>query len=213
MLRKESPINTSMIEPGACALEYLDGLKAVLDSLSINDLDTLIQNLQQAYEQGNQIFIIGNGGSAATASHMACDLAKTVLGSNAISIYRRFRAIALTDNVPLLTAWGNDVSYETIFAEQLRNLSNQGDLLLVITASGNSPNIVEAVKAAQELGVKSIGLLGFTGGVVKGMLDHSILVNSNSYGHVEDAHMILTHMITDYFKQALASSSAVAITP
>jgi D-sedoheptulose 7-phosphate isomerase len=116
---------------------------------------------------------------------------------------RRFRAIALTDNMPLITAWGNDSSYELVFAEQLRNLAHNDDLLVVITGSGNSTNIVEAVRVARQLGLSTIGLLGFEGGVVKGMLDHSIVVASNNYGYIEDAHMVLNHLVTEYFKRAI----------
>jgi len=176
----------------------------VVDSLPIDDVQAIIGDLSAAHKQGKQIFIAGNGGSAAIASHMACDLAKTVLGTSTGTRAKRFRVIALTDNVPLITAWANDVGYETVFAEQLRNLATSGDLLVVITGSGNSPNIVAAVKAAKELGLQSTGLLGFDGGIVKDLLDSCVIVKSNNYGHVEDAHMILTHLITDYFKKVLA---------
>ncbi|HZS90920.1 MAG TPA: SIS domain-containing protein [Chloroflexota bacterium] len=182
------------------APEYLAGLKAVLDSLSLDSIQTVVEYLSDAYRHDRRIFVAGNGGSAATASHMACDLAKTVLGHTAISPVRRFKVTALTDNVPLITAWGNDASYETIFAQQLRNLASRDDLLVVITGSGNSPNIVEAVKAANELGLKSLGLLGFDGGVVRELLDCAIVVNSANYGYLEDAHMALNHLFTAYFK-------------
>jgi D-sedoheptulose 7-phosphate isomerase len=185
-------------------MEYRTGLKAVLDALPVDDVNVFIRHLHDAYEHNRQVFIIGNGGSAATASHMACDLGKTVLGAADNPPARRFRVIALTDNVALITAWGNDVSYQSVFAEQLRNFANKGDLLVVITGSGNSTNIVEAVKAAQELGLISVGLLGFSGGVVRKLLDHSVVVDSDDYGYIEDAHMILTHLATAYFKKALA---------
>jgi D-sedoheptulose 7-phosphate isomerase len=184
------------------SLRYLGGMKAVLDALPLDGVDTLIAYLSDAYQHGKQVFVVGNGGSAATASHMACDLAKTVLGKATDRQDRRFKVIALTDNVPLITAWGNDVSYDTVFAEQLRNLANPGDVLLVITGSGNSPNIVQAVRAARELGVTSIGLLGFDGGSVRTLLDHYVIVASRSYGYVEDAHMVLNHLITAYFKES-----------
>jgi D-sedoheptulose 7-phosphate isomerase len=193
------------IDARMCIQEYRDGLKAVLDSLAMDDIHDFIAYLEQAYEDGRQLFIIGNGGSAATASHMACDLAKSVLGRSSEAGARRFRAIALTDNMPLVTAWGNDVCYELVFAEQLRNLAHSGDLLVVITGSGNSSNIVEAVRAARQLGLTTIGLLGFEGGVVRELLDHSITVASDNYGYIEDAHLILNHLVTDYFKQVIGS--------
>ncbi len=192
-----------------CIFEYRAGLKETLDALSIGDVEKVIAALEEAYAQGRQVFIIGNGGSAATASHMACDLAKTVLGKSPHPQTRRFRVLALTDNVPLLTAWGNDVSYHTVFAEQLRNLANPGDLLISITGSGNSPNIVEAVRAAKELGLESIGLLGFDGGAVREMVDKAVIIRSDNYGYIEDMHMILTHLITHFFKQAVAASQPV----
>ncbi len=181
---------------------YLVGLHATLNRLRHDDVQAFVQSLHDAYEQGNQVFVIGNGGSAATASHMACDLCKTVLGKE-YDREKRFRVIALTDNVPLLTAWGNDVGYETIFAEQLRNFAQAGDLLVVITGSGNSPNIVAAVNAARLLGLRTVGLLGFNGGDVRQVLDRAIIVESDNYGYIEDAHMILTHLVTAYFKQTL----------
>lgn len=185
------------------ALEYLADLKSVVESLPLADVEAIIASLTEAYKQGRQIFIIGNGGSAATASHMACDLGKTVLGKGIEASTKRFRVIALTDNMPLITAWANDTSYETVFAEQLRNLANRGDWLVVITGSGTSPNIVEAIKVARRLGLKSIGFLGFDGGIVKELLDQCVIVESDNYGHIEDIHMILTHLVTAYFKQAL----------
>lgn len=196
-------MSNALVDTQECILEYLTGLKAAVDSLSIGDVHAVIEYLLDAYAQGKQIFIMGNGGSAATASHMACDLGKTVLGDGAKTQAKRFKVIALTDNVPLITAWGNDASYETVFAEQLRNLANSGDLLIVITGSGNSRNIVEAVKAAKELGLQSVGLLGFDGGIVKQLLDQCVVIASDNYGYIEDAHLILNHLITAYLKKVL----------
>lgn len=183
--------------------EYLTGLKAVLDALPRDALCAIVDMLARAYEEGRQVLVIGNGGSAATASHMACDLQKTILGTPPRRDVRRFRIIALTDSVPLLTAWGNDAGYDTVFAEQLKTVANEGDLLVVITASGNSPNILEAVRIARELGLHTIGLLGFGGGKVKDLLDRAVVVPSDHYGHVEDVHLVLNHLITAYFQQLL----------
>jgi D-sedoheptulose 7-phosphate isomerase len=180
---------------------YLAGLKDVLDSLPTDDICSVIAGLHTAREEGRQVFIIGNGGSAATASHMACDLAKTVLGARPQPHLKRFRVMALTDNVPLLTAWSNDESYDKIFSEQLRALAGPGDVLIAITGSGNSANIIEAVNVANDLEMTTIGLLGFDGGALKSLVHWHILVNSDNYGYVEDAHMTLTHIITSHFKQ------------
>lgn len=181
--------------------DYKEGFSKVVQAIEPADVAVAAELLRAAFERGRQIIIAGNGGSAATASHMACDLAKTTLGKGAELPARRIRVVALTDNVPLLTAWGNDVGYDCVFAEQLRNLAGAGDLLVVISASGNSPNIVAAVRTARELGMQSLALLGFEGGAVKSMADHSIVVRSTHYGFIEDAHSMLSHLLTDYLKQ------------
>jgi len=198
-------VNVSAPDVRAEIRQHVTDLKAVLDSVPVDDVRGMIEALHHAYDQGRHVFVIGNGGSAATASHMACDLAKTTLGRPIRPAAKRFKIIALTDNVPLLTAWGNDASYETIFAEQLRNVANRGDLLIAITASGNSLNIVEAVKAARELGLQSIGLLGFDGGQVKELVDQAVVIDSDNCGHVEEVHMVVNHLITAHFQRAMSS--------
>ncbi len=147
--------------------DYKTGFNAVIDNMDANAIAGASDCLRAAFETGSRVFIAGNGGSAATASHMACDLAKTTLGKSTTLPTKRIKAIALTDNMPLITAWGNDVSYDCVFAEQLRNLAEAGDLLVVISASGNSPNVIEALKAAKEIGMKTVGLLGFEGGMLR----------------------------------------------
>ncbi len=181
--------------------DYKASFNAVLDAIAPEQIEVAAEQIRLAFEAGRQIFIAGNGGSAATASHMACDLAKTTLGKGASLPARRIKAIALTDNVPLLSAWGNDVGYECVFAEQLRNLASAGDLLVLISASGNSPNIVRAARVARELGLRTLALLGFEGGTVRSLVDHSIIVRCSHYGYVEDAHSVISHLITDYLKQ------------
>jgi D-sedoheptulose 7-phosphate isomerase len=183
---------------------YLAGLVSVLESMPIDDVEAVIGSLWTAFDEGRRVFIAGNGGSAATASHMACDLSKTTLGNDPDPRGKRFRVVALTDNVPLLTAWANDASYEVAFAEQLRNLAAPGDLLVVISCSGNSPNVVEAVRAAADLDMSSIALLGCEGGLVRRQVDHALVIPSDNYGYVEDAHMILNHLITAHFKKRLS---------
>ena len=187
----------------ADATQYIQGLKRVLDTLSLDDLNAIVECLHAAYVRGSQVFIIGNGGSASTASHMACDLGKTVLRKAPDPYAKRFRVVALTDNVALLTAWANDTSYDTVFAEQLWNIASPGDVLIAISASGNSPNIAKAVNAARELGMTSIALLGFDGGVVKKVADMTMVVDSSNYGYVEDAHLVLNHLITSHLQDRL----------
>lgn len=182
---------------------HLDGLSRSLADLDLEAVEGLIDILEGAYAQGRTVFLIGNGGSAATASHMASDLAKTVLGKHHDRLAKRFRVVALNDNVPLMTAWANDERYETIFGEQLKNLARRGDVLIVITGSGNSENIVYAVKTGRALGVTTVGLLGFDGGRTKLLLDHYVLVKARQYAYVEDVHLVLNHLITDYFSHRL----------
>ena len=177
---------------------YLEGLKKCLDALSLEAVAEVIGCLEEAYREGRQVFIIGNGGSAATASHLACDLGKNTLSTEGRETARRFRVVALTDNAPWMTALANDLGYEHIFSEQLKNLVQEGDLLIAISGSGDSPNIVEGVRAAKALGAKVVGMLGFDGGKVRGMADVCVVVESNEYGYIEDVHLALAHLMTAY---------------
>jgi D-sedoheptulose 7-phosphate isomerase len=166
----------------AFAREYFAGLKAVMDRVDLGQVAALIAELERAHREDRQVFIIGNGGSAGTASHMACDLAKTVLGRKPDRTRRGFRVLSLTDNIPLITAIANDIGYEHVFTEQFVGSARAGDLLVVITGSGNSPNIVHAVRTAREMGLRTAGLLGFDGGEVLRLLDTPVLIPDFSYG-------------------------------
>lgn len=185
------------------AQRYLHKLKGVLDRLPLAEFERVAQALESAYAADKQIFIIGNGGSAATASHMMNDLAKGTLGHKGDAPWKRFRVIALTDNVSLMTAWANDTDYNHIFSEPLKNLAQPGDLLIAISASGNSPNILAAVEVAKTIGLKVIGLAGFDGGKLARASDVAFVVPSDDYGPVEDIHMILDHMLTAYLYEKL----------
>jgi D-sedoheptulose 7-phosphate isomerase len=185
------------------AKDYIHGLKGVLDRFPLKPVEEIIQAIEQAQKERRQVFVIGNGGSAATASHMMNDLCKGTLGHKGDAPWPRLRVIALTDNVSLMTAWANDTDYDRVFSEPLKNLAQRGDLLIAISASGNSPNIIAAVEAAKQLGVKVIGLAGFGGGKLSKMADLSFVVVSDEYGPVEDAHMILDHIITGYLYEKL----------
>lgn len=180
------------------ARNYLANLKTILDRLPLEPIEKIAEALERAHAERRQIFIIGNGGSAATASHMMNDLNKGTLGHKGDAPWGRFRVIALTDNVSLMTAWANDTDYNHIFSEPLKNLANAGDLLIAISASGNSPNILAACDAAKQLGLQIIGLTGFGGGKLAQMADIALVVPSNEYGPVEDVHMILDHILTSY---------------
>src|SRR5437899_2810070 len=190
------------------AKTYVQDLKSVLDKLPFDKLDGIVVAIESAHEAGKQIFIIGNGGSAATASHMMNDLNKGTLGHKGDGTWKRFRVIALTDNVSLMTAWANDTDYNHIFSEPLKNLAQRGDVLVAISASGNSPNIIAAVEAAKQIGVKVIGLIGFGGGKLSKMADVSFVVPSDGYGPVEDVHMILDHIITGYLYEKLKETQS-----
>jgi len=176
--------------------EYLQGLTKLLGGIDLDAVDRVGARLWQAYIEDRRIFIIGNGGSAATASHMTCDLAKgaTVTGR------RRVRAISLTDNVAHMTAIGNDIGYEKLFTEQLANLAEPGDLLVAFTASGNSPNILDALRWARERGVETIGVLGFEGGGAAKLADLCVIARSRNYGFVEDVHLILEHALSQWMR-------------
>jgi D-sedoheptulose 7-phosphate isomerase len=171
---------------------YLAALSQALSALPREPLAQIAQLLLDAAREGQTVFIFGNGGSAATASHFACDLAKTASTPG----LPRLRAIALTDNVPLLTAWGNDASYEVVFAEQLRTFVRRRDIVIAISASGNSPNVLAGVEAAREAGAVVVGITGFSGGKLQALCDICLVVPSNEYGPVEDLHMIFVHAVT-----------------
>jgi len=182
---------------------YLEGLKRCIDILSLQEVASVIHYLEEAYREGKQVFIIGNGGSAATASHMACDLGKVILPEEGDAA-PRFRVTALTDNVPWMTALANDLGYEHIFSEQLKNLVHKGDLVIAISGSGNSPNIIEGMRVAKSSGAKVLGILGFDGGRAREIADVSIIVRSENYGYIEDLHMVLDHLVAAYFRALLA---------
>jgi D-sedoheptulose 7-phosphate isomerase len=185
------------------AKEYINGLKNVLDRLPWEAVDQILKVVEEVHQRRGQIFVIGNGGSAATASHMMNDLNKGTLGHKGDASWPRFRVIALTDNVSLMTAWANDTDYNHGFSEPLKNLAQRDDVLIAISASGNSPNIIAAVEAAKQMGLKVIGLTGFGGGKLAKLADVSFTVASSEYGPVEDVHMILDHIMTGYLYEKL----------
>lgn len=180
------------------AKNYLSKVRTLCNTVDIDEIVRSLKVLEDIYKNKRTIFVIGNGGSASTASHFVCDLGKTILGKDREN-KKRFRIFCLSDNIPFLTALGNDRSYSEIFSEQLKNYAKEKDLLLTITGSGNSPNIIEAIKTAKELKMQTLAFLGFDGGKVKQMVDSYILIPSNEYGPIEDFHLILNHLITLYF--------------
>jgi D-sedoheptulose 7-phosphate isomerase len=182
-------------DPVAFAAAYLDYLQSVLKRIDTAEIGRFIKTLLDARERGATVFFIGNGGSAATASHFANDIA---IGTNEYG--RPFRAISLTDNVPIITAIGNDFGYEEIFVRQLRILGKKGDVLVAISASGNSPNLLRAFDHARSAGIKTVAITAFDGGKMKTMADEGIHVPTEpkEYGPAEDAHMVLDHLVGAY---------------
>lgn len=181
-------------------INYRNDLAKTLEQVTPEELDQVVAILTDAFHTGKTVFVAGNGGSAATASHFACDLIKSTLGTSPMERSKRPRCISLSDSNPIITAYANDVHYERVFSEPLRSLANPGDVLLVITASGNSPNILRALEAAKECKVKTIGFLGFSGGKSKDLADLPVIFQSEHYGLIEDAHSIFMHFIIDCLK-------------
>ena len=173
------------------AKDYFGELGQVLRNLSYSVVDQITALLLRAYEENRNIYLFGNGGSAALASHAACDLGK----GTSVEGLRRFRVLALTDNIPTLTAWANDASYEDVFSEQLRNFARKDDVVLAISASGNSPNVLKGLKVGRELGTYSIGLTGYQGGKMKGLCDLCLVVPSDNMQFIEDLHVCISHSI------------------
>jgi D-sedoheptulose 7-phosphate isomerase len=180
--------------------DYVARLRTALDSLSRDELTELGEILNRAYRNGKQVFTVGNGGSSSLASHMAADLAKNTIGSN----MRRFRIMSLNENAAIVTALANDLGYENVFSEQLTNLIRAGDVLIVVSASGNSPNIIKAINYARAQSAEVVGLLGFDGGKAGELADLAIIVPSWDYGIVEDVHLIINHILVEHFRAQLA---------
>lgn len=172
--------------------QYLNGLKSIIEGFPVNELETVLAVIEKARENENTIFICGNGGSWATASHMVCDFIKNTRDQTK----NRMRVIGLGDNIPTLTAYANDEGYNCVFAEPLISLINPEDVLIAISGSGNSPNILKAVEAANRLGGITIGLTGFQGGMLKSLVDHCLVIPSESMEMIEDFHMIVDHLLT-----------------
>ena len=176
--------------------DYILEVTRCLASLDKTKIELIIDVLVDAYKKDRKVFILGNGGSASTASHMACDLGKGTLQRVYDNTERRFRVISLTDNVAIMTAFANDLSFNDIFIQQLRNLVDTDDAVIALSGSGNSPNVVKAMEYAKSCGAKTIGILGFkTGGKVGSIVDYSIIVDSNHYGPIEDIQLVLNHII------------------
>lgn len=173
------------------SLDYLNEIKNVLNDLPLEKFEEIVNLILNVYAEEHQIFIMGNGGSGSTASHFACDINKGVC----FGLNKRFKVICLNDNIPTMLAYANDVSYADIFVEQLKNFLKPNDLVIGISASGNSENVLRAIRYANENGAETIGLTGFDGGKLATLAHTSLVVPANDMQKVEDVHLILTHML------------------
>jgi D-sedoheptulose 7-phosphate isomerase len=170
---------------------YMSDVSRLVAELPVEWISGTVDRLLQAYEEGKQLLLLGNGGSAATASHLVNDFQKCIYLTGG----RPFRALAVTDSVPLITAWANDTSYENVFAEQVRTWAQPGDVVIAITGSGNSPNVLRAVQVARECGAFTIGLTGYEGGKLKELVDDCLVVPCENMQRIEDVHMVVGHLL------------------
>ena len=185
---------------------YLAELDATLRALPHEQIASIIDAIRDARERDAQIFVVGNGGSAATASHFAVDLGKGA----SIGAERRFRVLSLTDNVPWITALGNDLSYADVFVEQRKTYARPGDLLLAFSGSGNSENVLRDVRWANSIGCRTIGLSGFEGGRLREEAQECVVVRADHLGRIEDGHFVIQHLLFYYFMSTLHAEPASA---
>jgi D-sedoheptulose 7-phosphate isomerase len=186
--------------------DYLAELDATLRALPHEQIAGIIEAIRDVRDRDAQLFVVGNGGSAATASHFAVDLGKGA----SIGGERRFRVLSLTDNVPWISALGNDLSYDDVFVEQLKNFARAGDLLLAFSGSGNSENVLRAVRYANDIGCHTIGLSGYAGGKLREEARECLVVQADHMGRIEDGHFVVQHLIVYYFMSRLDAELAPA---
>jgi D-sedoheptulose 7-phosphate isomerase len=185
---------------------YFGNYDRLLAEFPHDEVEQAADKLVNAYEESRTVFIFGNGGSAALASHFACDLGKGTTKPN--SSHKRFKVMSLTDNIPLLTAWANDTSYEQVFAEQLRNFVQPGDVAFAISGSGNSPNILLGLDAARQARAYNIGLVGFAGGKMKALCDLCVIIPSDNMQIIEDLHVGVSHAVFTLVRNRIHSRYA-----
>ena len=185
------------------SLDYIENLKQVLDQLNHDEVAAAVALIKASYDAGAIICVGGNGGSASAASHFVNDLNKGVLGHHGDREIQRFKSICLNDSTSVMTAWANDCGYENMMAEQAKNFLTENGLLILISSSGNSPNLVEAAKVAQEKGAKVLSLTAFSGGKLREISDVNVYIPVDSYQLSEDIHVILMHVMVSYLFEAL----------
>ena len=171
--------------------KYIDQLQETLEATDIGLLDAALAMLREAWDNGRQVFLFGNGGSAATASHLACDFQKSVSRATG----KPLCAISLSDSIAIITAWSNDTEYANIFAKQIETLGHPDDVAIAISGSGNSANVIRALEVCKAKGIKTIGLTGFSGGKMAPMVDIALVAKSDNMQRVEDMHLVWGHII------------------
>jgi D-sedoheptulose 7-phosphate isomerase len=181
------------------SLDYISHLKKVLDTFPHETFEDIGRVLLSAYHDEKHIFIMGNGGSGSTASHFACDINKGCC----LDLEKKFRVICLNDNIPSILAYANDLSYDKIFVEQIKNFLQSGDVVIGISGSGNSDNVLQAVSYAKDKGARTIGLSGYDGGRLAQIVDISFVAEVNDMQKAEDVHMIVIHILMQYLCRAL----------
>lgn len=196
----EDRLKASVTSVTSVMSTYFEQVQQAVNKLDVNQLAKVVEVLLEAHQRGATIYLFGNGGSATTASHFATDLAKGCI----VESQPRFRALALTDNVALLTAWANDMGYENIFAEQLRNLVRPGDVVIGISGSGNSPNVLKAIEVGHQAGAFTIGLSGYGGGKLRHLVDLAVITDCTVMEQVEDIHLSICHNLSTTLRSLLS---------
>jgi len=184
---------------------YFDCLSNTITNLPFDSIDVVAEILVRAYVDSRMIYLFGNGGSAALASHFACDLGKGAVNGTG----KRFRVLALTDSVPMITAWANDANYDDIFAEQLANFAKPHDVAFAISGSGNSPNVLRGLRTAKELGATTVGLTGFSGGKLKDLCDICVIIPSDNMQVIEDLHLCVAHAMFTTIRRRICRAEGV----
>lgn len=197
-----------MIGVTLSADDYLERVCEEIRRLDRDEAVALSDAIERRYRDGRFVFIIGNGGSGANASHLCEDLAKCTLRD--LKSQRRLKVLSLTDNTPWMTAVANDINYESVFLEQLRNIASPGDLVLAISGSGNSPNILRAIEWANANGLETFGITGFDGGKLKGIAQNGLHVACDDMGLVESLHSVVFHWVIDDLNRRFAEPAALA---
>jgi D-sedoheptulose 7-phosphate isomerase len=192
---------------------FLDRVARELARVSDTEVQALADAIFNCYQNGRMVFICGNGGSGSNSSHLCEDLGKCTLRRQDFDDdqKRRLRVLSLTDNTPYILAWANDEGFERVFVEQLKNLGTPGDLLIALSGSGNSPNVLRAVEWANRHGLKTFGCTGFSGGELRKLAQQSLHVPLDDMGIVESIHLIAFHWVIDHLHARLAAESTTAL--